>query len=142
MPTRTTVTVSGIDDIACHGGAILTPASVTIRYDRRQTPDVQVSGPTRYGTGPNTESTWATWCFYTCTCRTWLAELVEHHRPKGHRTWEHYEHSAWEIVVGLWINTDDAPDPHRDYAAALKAALADAGDCNVMQSTLRQALAA
>lgn len=139
MPTTITVPVTNIDDIVCLGGAALTPASVRIRYDRSHQPDVTVSGPTRQA---GRDTAWATFGFHDCTCRTWLTDLVEHHRPKGFRIWEHAEVDAWRIAVGLWINVFAAPDPHRDLAAALKFALVDAEGCEPARDTLTQALAA
>ncbi|MDN3056872.1 hypothetical protein PH213_20420 [Streptomyces sp. SRF1] len=138
LPTIT-VPVTGIPDIECHGSATLTPAQVSIRYERRQQPRVTVSGPTRYGADEPCEGTFD---FSGCTCRKWLADLVERHRPAGYRSWEHAECDAWRIVDGRYINVDDAPDPHRDLVAALKAALDDSGECEVMRCTLTQALAA
>lgn len=137
MATTIAVPVTGIDDIECLGGATLTPTTVTIRYDRCQQPDVTVSGPTRQ---IGCETTQATFGFSGCTCRAWLADLVEHHRPKGFRVWEHGEVDVWRTVVGLWINISDAPDPHRNVAAALEFALADTKGCAVAQHELKQAL--
>lgn len=140
MPTTVTIPASDIDDITCHGGTILTPTTVTIRYDRRQQPHITIAGPTRKT--PDADPVEHTLDFSACTCRTWLTKLVEHHRPKGFRTWEHAEWNAWEILTGQWINTEGAPDPRRDYTAALKFALADYGDCKIMRRTLTQALTA
>ena len=70
----------------------------------------------------------------------WLAELVEAHRPKGHRRWEHAEPDVWRTIVGLWINTDEAPDPHRNWAGAVKHALSDTGGCEVLRTALTLAL--
>jgi hypothetical protein len=138
VATTITVPVTGIDDIECLGGATLRPATVTIRYDHRRQPDVTISGPTRQA---GCETVQATFGFSSCTCRTWLADLVEHHRPKGFRAWEHTEADTWRTVVGLWINISDAPDPHRNLAAALEFALADTEGCAVAQHELTQALA-
>ncbi|MGQ5576756.1 hypothetical protein [Streptomyces sp. ECR3.8] len=140
MATHITVPVTGISDVVCHGGAVLTPDSVIIRYSRRDQPRVTVTGPTRYADAGESEE--GAFNFGFCTCRKWLAAIVEHHRPAGYRTWDHGEASAWEVICGRWINTEEAPDPHRDPAAAIKAALADVGDCEVLRHVLTQALAA
>ncbi|MFJ8345050.1 hypothetical protein ACIQ9J_01475 [Streptomyces sp. NPDC094153] len=144
MAISVTVPVSGIEEVACYGGAILTPTSVRIRYRRRQPPDVRVSGPTRFRHSTHSDPTSVAWCFSGCTCHPWLTDLVECHRPKGFHGWPHCEVDVWRTLVGRWINTDDAPDPHRDYFGAVRAAIAalDAPHCVVLESALRNALPA
>lgn len=129
---RILAAISGIDAITCHGYATLTPASVEIRYHRHDSPTVRVSGPTSW---PGSEPVWAAWDFGGCTCRTWLTDIVETHRPKGFSTWHHQDIDTWRVIAGRRVNVPGAPDP-RDPAGALKAALDEAGDCEALRSAL------